>query len=95
MNWLAIAAKIPRRNAVLVGLMIFHLAGLNRRRDGLTLTVKRCEVFGLGRKSVQRGLLDLEKMGLVSVERSPGRAARVDIITTGPTMSTHKSSTTN
>ncbi len=65
MDWLARAAGIPRRNALLVGLMLFHLAGLRSDRAGLVLCVERCKPFGLGRKAVQRGLGDLESAGLV------------------------------
>jgi hypothetical protein len=80
LGWLAQAANIPRRNAVLVGLMLFYLAGLKKERHGLVLTVKRCKPFGLERKSVQRGLADLEKSGLIRVSRAAGKSPRVDII---------------
>jgi hypothetical protein len=80
LGWLAQAANIPRRNAVLVGLVLFYLAGLKKERHGLVLTVKRCKPFGLERKSVQRGLADLEKSGLIRVSRAAGQSPRVDII---------------
>jgi len=80
MDWIARASRIPRCNAVLVGLMLFHLAGLRSERVGLVLSVERCKQFGLGRKAVQRGLADLESNGLVCVDRSAGRSARVDIL---------------
>jgi hypothetical protein len=79
LGWLEQAAKIPRRNAVLVGLVLFYLAGLKKDRHGLVLTVKRCKPFGLERKSVQRGLADLEKSGLIRVSRAAGQSPRVDI----------------
>lgn len=80
MDWLAKASKIPRRNAVLVGLVLFHLAGLRSEKVGLVLCVERCKPFGLGRKAVQRGLSELESNGLVRVDRSPGRCPRVDLV---------------
>jgi hypothetical protein len=80
LDWLGRAAKIPRRNAVLVGLVLFYLAGLASKRDGLVLCVERCKTFGLGRKAVQRGLADLEAAGLVRVDRVVGRCPRVDIV---------------
>lgn len=80
MDWLARAARIPRRNAVLVGLVLFHLAGMRSDRTGLVLCVERCKPFGLGRKAVQRGLADLESNGLVRVDRSAGRCPRVDLV---------------
>ncbi|MFN9604647.1 MAG: hypothetical protein ACK6A7_14565 [Planctomycetota bacterium] len=79
LGWLAQAAKVPRRNAVLVGLVLFYLAGLKKDRNGLVLTVRRCKPVGLERKSVQRGLADLEKSGLIRVTRTAGQSPRVDI----------------
>jgi hypothetical protein len=80
LEWLIQATSIPRRNALVVGLVLFYLAGLNKDRNGLVLTVRRCQPFGLDRKSVQRGLADLEKAGLVRVIRTSGRSPRVDIL---------------
>lgn len=80
MDWLAKASRIPRRNAVLVGLVLFHLAGMRSERIGLVLCVERCKPFGLGRKAVQRGLAELESNGLVRVDRGSGRCPRVDLV---------------
>jgi hypothetical protein len=80
LDWLARAAKIPRCNALVVGLVLFYLAGLTKERDGLVLTIRRCKPFGLERKSVNRGLADLEKSGLIRVTRKVGRSPRVDIL---------------
>lgn len=80
MDWLAKASQIPRRNAVLVGLVLFHLAGMRSERIGLVLCVERCKPFGLGRKAVQRGLRDLENADLVRVDRTNGRCPRVDLL---------------
>lgn len=78
--WFAKAANIPRRNALVVGLVLWHLAGLRGERVGLVLCVSRCKPFGIGRKSVERGLRDLETAGLIHVERGSGRCARVDLL---------------
>ena len=80
LDWITRATSIPRRNAMVVGLVLFYLAGLKKERTGLVLTVKRCKPFGLARKSVQRGLADLEKSGLIRVSRLAGQSPRVDII---------------
>ncbi len=80
LEWLIQATSIPRRNALVVGLVLFYLAGLNKDRNGLVLTVRRCQPFGLGRKAVQRGLVDLEKLGLIRVSRLAGQSPRVDIL---------------
>lgn len=79
-GWLIRAGNIPRRNALIVGVVLWHLAGLRSERVGLVLCVNRCKPFGLGRKAVERGLRDLEAAGLVSVVRASGRCARVDLI---------------
>lgn len=78
--WIRAASSIPRRNALVVGLVLWYLAGLRSERVGLVLCVNRCEPFGLGRKAVERGLRDLEAAGLIRVERSVGQCARVDLI---------------
>jgi|688.fasta_scaffold149955_2 hypothetical protein len=80
LDWLIRATSIPRRNALVVGLVLFYLAGLNKDRNGLVLSVRRCKPFGLERKSVQRGLADLEKLGLIRVSRLAGQCPRVDIL---------------
>ncbi len=80
LDWLCRASAIPRRNAVLVGLVLFYLAGLGSKRVGLVLCAERCKPLGLGRKAVQRGLADLEAARLVRVERVAGRCPRVDIL---------------
>ena len=78
--WFVRAANIPRRNALVVGLVLWHLAGLRSERVGLVLCVSRCKPFGLGRKAVERGLRDLQAAGLIRVERGSGRCARVDLV---------------
>lgn len=78
--WLTRAANIPRRNSIVVGLVLWHLAGLNSRRTGLVLCSKRCEPFGLGYAAVSRGLRDLEARELIRVDRGPGRCPKVDLV---------------
>ena len=80
LDWLTRASRIPRRNAVLVGLALFYLAGLRSDRTGLVFCAERCKEFGLGRKAVQRGLADLESNGLIRVVRGSGRCPRVDLV---------------
>ncbi|WP_459556780.1 hypothetical protein [Lacunimicrobium album] len=80
--WLHAAARIPRKPSLLVGLELFHLAGLTKRMTGLKLTVKRMQPYGLHRKSVAAGLRDLEDAGLISVSATrPGCAKVIDILT--------------
>ena len=78
--WIARAANIPRRNALVVGVVLWWLAGMRSDNTGLVLCVERCKPFGLGRKAVERGLRDLENAGLVRVDRNAGKCARVDLL---------------
>ena len=80
LDWIARASNIPRRNALVVGLVLWHLAGLRGERSRLVLCASRCQPFGLGRKAVERGLRDLEAAELIRVERASGRCARVDLL---------------
>jgi hypothetical protein len=81
MLWLAAASGVPRKNALAAGIVVFHVAGIKRADQGLTVTATRAkEVLGLGKKAFQRGLRDLEERGLIRVERVNGRAAVVDIV---------------
>jgi hypothetical protein len=78
--WLIAAATLPRRNALVIGLVLHYLAGLQSSHRGLVLCVERCKPYGLGRKAVARGLADLEGAGLIRVARSSGRCPRIDIL---------------
>lgn len=78
--WIAQAATISRRNALIVGTVLWWLAGMRSGHSDLVLTVQRCKLFGLGRKGVDRGLRDLEEANLIRVSRKKGQAARVDLI---------------
>ena len=78
--WFMKASLIPRRSALVVGLTLWYLAGLRSKTNGLVLSASRCKPFGLGRKSVGRGLRDLEGAGLISVVRERGQAPRVDLL---------------
>jgi hypothetical protein len=80
LGWFIRAANIPRRNALVVSLVLWYLAGLRSERVGLVLCVNRCEPFGLGRKAVERGLRDLEVAKLIRVDRQVGKCPRVDLL---------------
>ena len=78
--WLQRAANSRSSSPLKVGLVLYHLAGLKKSQQGIVITVKRCEPWGLQRKAVKCGLDELEKAGLVQVDRSIGSAPRVDIL---------------
>ena len=79
-GWMTKAASIPRRNALVVGIVLWWLAGMRGSRSQLVLCVKRCFPFGLKRKGVERGLRDLESAGLIRVERRRGHCVRVELL---------------
>lgn len=77
-TWLHRAAKLPGR-ALHVGLALWFLAGL-KKCNYVTLTWATFNRFGVSPDSGRRGLAALERVGLVSVERHPGRCPRVTIL---------------
>lgn len=78
--WLQRAAATRSSSSLKVGLVLYYLAGMRKSQQGIVVTVKRCEPWGLQRKAVKFGLDELERAGLVQVDRSIGRAPRVDIL---------------
>jgi hypothetical protein len=83
LDWLAGAAALPGK-ALQVGLLLWYLAGLTKRRHDLPLSPSCLPVFGLDRFSAARELTRLEAAGLVTVRRQRGRAPRVTLLQ-GPT----------
>jgi hypothetical protein len=79
LDWLAEAAILPGK-ALHVGLLLWYLAGLNKRRGDLPLSPSQLPVFGLNRYSAYRGVIRLEAAGLVTVARQRGRAPRVTLV---------------
>ncbi|QDU21264.1 hypothetical protein [Urbifossiella limnaea] len=79
MDWLTAAAALPGR-ALAVGLVVWFLAGCERRRT-VAATLSRLAALGAGtRAAARRGLAALEAAGLVAVERHPGRSPVVTIL---------------
>lgn len=78
LEWLGRAARLPGR-ALHVGLVCWYRRGIVRR-DCVSLSRIDLEQFGIDRFAAYRGLRALERQGLVSVERHPGRVPLVTII---------------
>jgi hypothetical protein len=74
--WLTLAAALPGK-ALAVGICVWTWAGILRRIDNLPISLSRMPVQ---RMAASRGLLQLEKTGLVTVVRSPGRRPIVTIV---------------
>ena len=79
LNWLAEAAKLPGKT-LHVGVLLWFRAGLTRNVTvHLTGTVAR--TFGLDRYAKSRALRQLERKGLITVDRRVGRNPVVTILT--------------
>jgi hypothetical protein len=77
-DWLTSAAKLSC-TAVLVGLVLWHLAGLHKNRR-FRFQYARAAELGLHRNCVYRALCSLERAGLVAVKRGRGRCPVVTIL---------------
>jgi hypothetical protein len=74
--WLEIAARLPGK-ALAVGLCLWWKAGRRGRR-----TVKVCQErvgLGVSEQAARRGLRQLAKAGLVTIDQLPGRGLEVTI----------------
>src|SRR5262245_45163554 len=76
--WLERAACLPGR-ALHVGLALWHLVGLGRKRE-VVLTGSVLASMGVDRHAARRGLTALETAGLVTMIRHPGRRPRVTVL---------------
>jgi len=77
--WLQKAARLPGRTLA-VGVALWHLAGLRRTRQHLSLSTERLAPFGVSRYAKDRALRHLTGAGLVTVDRKRGRSPRVTIV---------------
>jgi hypothetical protein len=76
MDWLARAYRLSA-NALFVGLVLWHRAGLSRSR---TVEVNQRNLgFELNAQAVRRALRALEAEGLIRIRQRPGRKLRVRI----------------
>jgi len=77
-NWLDKAAQLKGK-AFQVAVEIRYLSGLTKSLT-VSLNLSRLGHLELSRSAASRGLKELEKSGLVSVVREPGRKSVVTII---------------
>jgi hypothetical protein len=59
---------------------ICFLAGRHNRREGLNLTNKVLQQFGVDRHAKRRALVALEKAGLIQVTRQPRKNPLIAIV---------------
>ena len=77
---IAIAARLPGQ-ALALFLAVHHQTALTGK-PSVTLPARLLADLGISRGAKSRGLQALEKAGLVTVARSRGRAARIQLRTT-------------
>jgi hypothetical protein len=80
MSWVTTAARLPGKAWLVASALWF--AGIRSRSKSaeVQLTLKTRRRFHLNRKTVSRGLNQLEQAGLVRVDRTIGRRLRVTIL---------------
>lgn len=79
--WWLPASRLPGKS-LQVASVCWLLAGWERSAD-FELALESWAEFGLSRFSASRGMNELERAGLVSVGRSPGRSPVVSILDAG------------
>ncbi len=79
-DWLGIASGLPGRS-IHVGLVIWFKHGLTKKNQ-IQISRKDRERFNIPDDAFRRGLISLEKSGLIRVERRLGRPSIISIIHT-------------
>lgn len=82
--WLAEAVQCGKL-ALAAGLLLWFRKGCQRSAKPVTVSERQYKQFGLSRQTFARGLIRLEAVGLVGVERKPGMKPRVTILIVEPT----------
>lgn len=84
LEWLTAAAQLEGGSPLIVGLAIWHLSGLQRKVDKITVSLAGISKrWGLSRSTVTRALAKLEAASLVRVSHAPGCSPRVGICAPG------------
>jgi hypothetical protein len=79
LNWVDQLSKTHHRATVFVALQLLHMAWKHRGKP-VTLSNLGLAEWGITRSEKQRALTELETVGLVTVERSKGKAPRVTLL---------------
>jgi hypothetical protein len=77
-NWVIRASQLPG-NALAVGLCLWRLKGATKRTD-IELGNSEVEPFGIDRSGKSRALAELERAGLIKLQRKPGRWATITLL---------------
>jgi hypothetical protein len=81
-EWL-IKASLAGGSSLTVGLILWHLSGLNRGARTVLLTTVVCKQWGVAPAAKQRALATLENASLVSIERRGKKNPIVTILRGG------------
>jgi DNA-binding transcriptional ArsR family regulator len=76
--WLSAAARLPGR-ALHVAIELRLWAGIKKTRH-FALTISALTDLGVSRSAAYRGLVALEREGLVTIDRRRGRKPRVTVV---------------
>jgi DNA-binding MarR family transcriptional regulator len=79
LDWLGRASKLPGKAPLATAIAIMFEVG-RRRSPQVTLTTAILDRFGVNRKAKYRGLKQLEKAGLIKVDRRPRRNPVVTVL---------------
>jgi hypothetical protein len=79
-NWIVQAARL-KGSALLVGLILWHKAGMTHSRK-VSFCLSHVAETGLGPQAARRGLRALQTAGLVAILRKPGRGLEVALLDT-------------
>ncbi len=76
-SWIVAAGKLPGR-ALVVALIVYHQATMSR--TGTAVLRAACwHEFAISRKVVRQALCELERAGLIAVDRQPGKLLRATV----------------
>jgi hypothetical protein len=82
--WLGRACELPGGKPLAVALAIWYLSGLRKSKENLRLGSDTLRHFNVtGRSAKKKALLQLERAGLIRVERRQGKNPLVSIVKVG------------
>jgi len=82
LSWICAATTLSG-NDIKVALLIWYLSGIHKTKKDLIVSSSQAKKFNINASGLRRGLLGLEKIGLISTVRGAGKAPRVTILLEG------------
>jgi hypothetical protein len=79
--WLGRVCRLRGQKVLAVALAVWFVSGLRGRREGLKVTTRVVQRFGVNDRSAKKRALDaLERAGLIRVDRQQGKNPLVTIL---------------